>query len=154
MSETLCSPLFVARPPSQGLGFETVALLGCTAHKVSLPSPGMRVHAVLCEGGKGAKLGNISRPPGFERKQIWNPSQVKTHTTAAAAPLPGSTLDSLLSSDKKIFTIFPVSEMERSAGLHYAVRPCEGTTVPLRMVQFNPFYSEIFLKSIVQIHFN
>lgn len=45
--ETPCSCLFVARPPSQGLGFETVALLGCTAHKISLSSIRMRVDAVV-----------------------------------------------------------------------------------------------------------
>jgi hypothetical protein len=47
MNETACSHLFVARPPSQGLGFETVALLGCTAHKISLSSLRMRVDAVV-----------------------------------------------------------------------------------------------------------
>jgi hypothetical protein len=45
--KTPCSCLFVARPPSQGLGFETVALLGCTAHKISLFSMRVRVDAVM-----------------------------------------------------------------------------------------------------------
>jgi hypothetical protein len=47
MNETPCSPLFVARPPSQGLGLEPAALLGYTAHKISLSSSNMRVDAVL-----------------------------------------------------------------------------------------------------------
>lgn len=45
VNETPCAPLFVARPPSQGSGLETAALLGCTAHTISFPS--VRVDAVL-----------------------------------------------------------------------------------------------------------
>lgn len=143
MNETPCSHLFVARPPSQGLGFETVALLGCTAHKISLSSSRMRVDAVVWRR-EGSKLGNLFRPPGFERKQIWNPSQVKTHTATASSGSPPQQhiRQSFVFWQENIHRL-PVSEMEKEWWGSFCCQTLRGNRVPSMLVQFNPSYSEI-----------